>query len=509
MLVAWLVALAGWLVIAALPDRYEATARIYVDSTSRLDQAVERVVIDGNTGSELQRVRQTMLGRPMLERVIDTTNLHERAKTEDEKEALIRRLQDDIVVRQIEVDGRGFRDNVFSINYQDGDRATALAVVHALVGFFVEDVQNGMQLGSAEAQQFLQDQIAEYEKQLTEREQTLAEFKRRWVGRLPGESGDYFSRLEKSISELEKAEAELKVARERRRVLRLQLGLDKPPDGSTEGSELAVYDAPKSELDGRINELETTLSELNLRFTERHPDVVAVREQLDQLRAERAKALEALRANGSRENASIGSSEVFESIQMDLNDVQVEIAALETQAKDRARTVDRLRETVNEMPQVEAQLAQLTRDYTQVKEIYEELRARLEQEKLRTAVDVLGSVRFQIIDPPIVSLYPVSPDRRLLNLFCLVAAIGCGIGVAYFRNQLQPTFSSARALMQEAQIPVLGVVTEFFSPRERTVNRVAFVAFMASGLALIITGGTVFYWRIEIAESVKTMLEAV
>jgi len=505
--IAWMVALIGWLGVSLIPNQYGASARIYVDSTSRLDQVIERVTIQGDASSELQRVRQALLGRPTLERVVSATGMDLRAKTVEEREALIERLQTQVEVRELDPGGRGFRDNLFSIRYQDRERTMALAVVESLLEFFVNDVQQGQQSGSAEAELFLMQQIAEYESQLTQREQTLAEFKRQWVGLLPGDTGDYYSRLQAGLSELQNLESELVVARDRRAALRRQLGLD--PDTDTTIRDWASISPSEtdSDLDARIAELESSLGDLLLRYTDRHPDSVAVREQLDQLRAQRTLALESLRSAETIDSAAFNGNAVYENIQIMLNGVNVELAALQSQVRDRRAYVEGLRGKVNEIPQVEAELAQLTRDYAQVQEIYDELRSRLERERLRTAADVLEDVKFQVIDPPSASYFPLSPNRALLTFLCLVASLGAGVGFAYLRNRLHPVFSSVRTLRQGlGGLPVLGAVSRVVPPYERVIGRLGMTVFGVGALSLLMASGAVFYLGETIGASVRTVV---
>jgi hypothetical protein len=77
----------------------------------------------------------------------------------------------------------------------------SLDVVRTLLDNFVEGTLSGNRTGANEAQSFLVRQIADLEKRLSEAEARLAEFRKRNVGMLPGESrGDYFSRLEAEMT---------------------------------------------------------------------------------------------------------------------------------------------------------------------------------------------------------------------------------------------------------------------------------------------------------------------
>src|SRR3974377_614528 len=91
-------------------------------------------------------------------------------------------------------------------------REKALAVVKSLLNYLVEETLGGKRSGSDEAQKFLREQIADYEKRLVAAEGALAEFKRHNVGLVPGTQGDYFTRLQNENLASRKAQQTLDVA---------------------------------------------------------------------------------------------------------------------------------------------------------------------------------------------------------------------------------------------------------------------------------------------------------
>ena len=115
----------------------------------------------------------------------------------------------------------------------------------------------------------------------------------------------------------------------------------------------------------RIQETQAKLDELLLKFTDQHPDVIATEATLDELKKRRAKEMESLRRGDASAVASsgAGNNPVYQSIQLELNKVDVEIAALRRQAEQHANTVAELRKRANSAPQVEAEFQQLNRDY--------------------------------------------------------------------------------------------------------------------------------------------------
>ena len=93
LIAAWIVCALGWLLVFSMPDIYEARARVYVDADSRLADVMGEVGVRPGVGSRVYIVRQAMLGRPQLERVARESDLDLRARTEEEKEALLEYLK--------------------------------------------------------------------------------------------------------------------------------------------------------------------------------------------------------------------------------------------------------------------------------------------------------------------------------------------------------------------------------------------------------------------------------
>lgn len=493
MLAAWVICLFGFAAVCSWPNRYEASAVVYVDVSSRLDEVIGGVAIEWDMAEQLNRVRQEMLSRPVLETVARETDLDLRVTTPEQMSRLIASLQQRISIEEVRrrvPDPRLPTDSILTISYQDSNRQMALAVVQNLLDTFVNDVIRGGQGASDAARSFLLDRIAYYEEVLKAREAELARFKRENVGLLPGDEGDYFQRLQASMDELESLKADLRAAENRRDALRAQLNSENPtlPQGLSATGTTSGTPGPLDSLQTRIDDLEDRLSVLLLRWTEEHPDVIATRQQLNLLYERRSEELAALAAAGGSEfeGSAYSTNPVYQSIQIALNDIKVEIAGLQSEIAEHQRRVDDLRAKVDIMPDIEARLAGLTRDYDQVKQIHDQLVSRLEQERLGTAA-VANDVNFSVIEPPIADLEPSAPNRLLLLIGLFAASLGGGSALAYLIHMLHPVFSESRALRDYTQLPVLGSITAVRQPAERFARRLELTGFFALGVLLFAT----------------------
>src|SRR5687768_12733406 len=192
--VAWVVCLLGWFVVLAIPDMYQSSARVNVDTRTALGSVVDGLVVKVDVEAQLNLVRQTLLGRANLEKVAQQVGLDVTAKTGPERQALL----NSIVARiEIALEPPMVRDpripnTLFRISFSDSDRETALKVVDVLLNSFVEDTIGSDRTGTASAQRFLRDQLTDYGRRLAEAEGSLANFKKKNVGLVPGDQGGYF-----------------------------------------------------------------------------------------------------------------------------------------------------------------------------------------------------------------------------------------------------------------------------------------------------------------------------
>ena len=123
-------------------------------------------------------------------------------------------------------------------------------------------------------------------------------------------------------------------------------------------------------------------------------------------------------------------------------------------------SIAELRSRVDAIPEVEAELARLNRDYEVNKRNYDTLVQRLESARIsESAEQSADNVKFRVIEPPIVPFKPSGPERAVLNVLVLLAALGAGIGLAVLLAQLRPTISSRDVLQKVTGLPVLGTIT--------------------------------------------------
>jgi polysaccharide chain length determinant protein (PEP-CTERM system associated) len=210
-------------------------------------------------------------------------------------------------------------------------------------------------------------------------------------------------------------------------------------------------------VDPAIGNLEAELAQLRLRFTERHPDVARVKQTLEDLYRIREEEQRTRSAGGASPGRTLNP--VYQQMKIALSAADADLAGLQSQFAEKSAQVNYLRGMANTIPEVEAQLLRLNRDYDVVKQEYETLLKGLESVKMNQEVQAdKKDVQFSVVDPPHTPRAPIGPDRRRLNTMVLIAALGCGFAVAYLLSHRDPTFYSATSLREFSGLPVYGLV---------------------------------------------------
>jgi polysaccharide chain length determinant protein (PEP-CTERM system associated) len=465
----------GWVVVFALPDRYEADARVFVDTRTALKPALQGLTTEQNVDSQINYVRQSLLEGPQLEKIAkDTGVLPGTLKDERSRARILNMLSDSI---SLTVDNAGSQGDerstagtIYSFRYTDPSRVRALRVVSTLLKTFVEETLGGKREGSEQAQAFLEAQIKDYEQRLSSAEERLAAFKKKNMGLMPSEQGGYFTQLQTEVDAAKKAETDLSIALSRRDELTKQLHGDTAVSAAgASPSILGGRAAGGGDTLSRIQQAQANLDELLLKFTDKHPDVIAARATLEELKKRRAAELESLRRGDASAVASsgAGNNPVYQNIQLELNKEDVEIAALRRESAQHEGTVAEMRQRLNSAPQVEEEYQQLNRDYDVNKLQYTALLESYQKARLGERADNAGSVRFEVVLPPTAPLVPVWPKRTRLLGEIWIAAMLLGGALAYGLHLLKPIVSSVPAINELTAFPVLGVVSMAFPSRQQ------------------------------------------
>lgn len=496
LVVAWVVGIAGGVAAFKVPDRFEASARIFVDTQSILKPLMSGLAVQPNVDQQVSMLSRTLISRPNIEKLVRMADLDLKSETKAQQEGLVESL-----MKSVEIKSAG-RDNLYTLNYINADREKAKRVIQSMVSIFVESSLGASRKDTDSAKVFLDEQIKTYEAKLEEAETRLKDFRLRNLELQTGEGQDSVSRMGEISRQLEAAKLELREAENARDAARKQLEAERTGGGGSSVTQSLLQESAISvatpEIDARLDAQKRNLDALLQRYTEQHPDIVSGRRLIkdleEQKRREVAELRKAALAQPSTAQGGSANLAVQEMGRM-LATSEVQVAALKARVSEYQSRYASAREQSKTSPQLEAEASQLNRDYGIVKKNYEDLVARRQSAVMSGDLDMASAVvDFRLIDPPRVSPTPVSPNRMLLLGGALLASVGAGLLVTFAASQLRPVYDDAQQLRTKTGLPLLGVVSMILTDddrkRERT-NRLGFFAgtggLLASFLVALVT----------------------
>ncbi|MBI3772208.1 MAG: chain length-determining protein [Gammaproteobacteria bacterium] len=470
---AWFVCIIGWLVVLRLPDQYEASARVYLDTQSVLRPLLRGLVVQGNVEQQVNMITKTLLSRPNLEKVARMTDLDITAKTPEETETLL-----DSLAGRMKFDAGG-RDNLYIITFRDSNPELAKRVVQSLLTIFVEGSLGTTRSDTDVAQKFIDQQIEEYEKRLTEAEDKLKQFKQANVGKMPTDNAGYYSRLQSEMTSAQQAELELREATNRRDRLKEQLADEQEAVAGDLQNNVMPQASP---VDARIQGLQAKLDELLLQYTDRHPDVLSIKSTIADLKKQKEGQA------GAAVRSGLSVNPVYQQLKISLGEAEANVASLKARVGEYRSRVGQLKGMVNTVPQVEAEMARLNRDYEVVKQSYDELLQRRESAHMAEGAEQTGGdVKFRVIDPPRVPLEPAGPNRILFLSVVTLAGVVMGVALGFLLSQIHATFDTRAALREATGLPVLGSISMEWTPAQRMKLRMETMLFMGASAALVLS----------------------
>jgi polysaccharide chain length determinant protein (PEP-CTERM system associated) len=492
LIIAWVVAALGVVVAWKIPDQYEASARIYVDTDSILKPLMSGLAVQPNVDQQIGMLSRTLVSRPNIEKLIRMADLDLKNRSPNEQEALIEKLMKTIEIRT----AGGV--NLYSMVYRDTEQDKAKRVVQAMVSIFVESGLGASRKDTDSAKTFLSEQIKTFEAKLEEAEARLKQFRLRNIATQGGDGKDVATRMGEISTQYEAARLQLREAEQARDAAKRQLAEARGQAPSTAlpdllsgaGSTGAAVATP--EIDARIDAQKRNLDSLLQRYTDQHPDVLGTRRLLADLEEQKRKEVVELQRKAAAAAANRGTASsptdtlAVQELGRMLATAEVQVAAMKARTDEYGGRLASLRDSLKTAPQLEAEAAQINRDYAITKKNYEDLVARRQSAVMSGELDVASGVAdFRLVDPPRVTPKPVSPNRLLLVAAALVVALASGMFFAFAAAQMRPTFGDADTLRARTGLPLLGVVSMLTTEDDRRRERGSLIRFVSASGGLV------------------------
>jgi polysaccharide biosynthesis transport protein len=428
-----------------LPPRYLSSTLILVEQPTMPKDYVTPNVTD-DLQERMQSITQQILSRTRLLHIIDQFNLYAGPRSKGSPDAKVDRMRKDIGIDLVRDEHNQI--TAFNVSYTSRDPHMAQAVTSELTNLFINENVEESTNQAKDNTKFLEGQLETARKALSEQEEKVREFKAQHVGEMPGQLASNLQILSGLQSQLQNEEDALNTARQQHVYLQSMVDQYRTLQGSTKTSDgTTMVGLPA--LDQELDKLKAQLADLSSHYTDRHPDVRNLKEQIAKTEKMRDQLVASMKTKdaaahtgaqtGAQTDAQTDSSDTASSsggtdptqasllapIQGQLKSNQVEIANREHTIAALKVKMDEYQGRLNQEPIREQQLADLTRGYDQSKANYDDLLKKKNDSAMATSMVMQQrGERFQMIDPP---SFPQKPDFPNRLKFC---GIGLGIGLA-------------------------------------------------------------------------------
>jgi len=525
-----LVAIGVFLTVAVItmlwPTKYESSATILIEQ-QEIPQEMVRSTITSFADQRIQIISQQVMTTANLLRIINSYDLYPRLVQTRAREVVIDEMRGDISMDMISaevVDPRSGRPTAatiaFTLAYRGSTPDQALKVTNELTSLFLKkNVESRSELAS-ETSDFLSAEADRLNEEIRSLEGKLSEFKASNVDRLPELNQLNLSLLDRSERELQDVQRQLRALAERRIYLASEVArLSGNSELFTEDGE-RVY-SPQD----RLKYLEAQLATLEALYSERHPDVVRTRREIEGLSsslqemadetAGRSRELLALRAKRESLAGRLAESHpdirdldreiaatemrLAEGVAQDSTDptylqLKAQLVAVQAEEQSLEQLRDELKARIIGYERKLAETPLIEKDYMALQLDLEGARLKYREVKAREMEAVLAEnmetdrkgERLTMIEPPLPPEQPASPDRPLLMVAGLLLASASGIGTVVVAEATDTTVRGREVLEELVAMPALGLIPRIQTRADVRRQRVGIAAGGATAVVAVI-----------------------
>jgi polysaccharide chain length determinant protein (PEP-CTERM system associated) len=465
-------------VAIVLPPTYRSSATIRIQE-QEVPPDLVRSTITSFADERIQVISQQVMTRPVLLALIEKYDLYAKYRGRLTEDEILDRIRKDIKLTTINADisdrSSGRRVNAtiaFTISYDAPRPDRAQKVVNELASLYLDENSKVRRQSVAETSEFLAQEADRLAKQIQSIEEKLALFKRRNVGRMPDSSAVNVQLADRTESELRRVEQQIPVLEDRKLSLESQLALIKPNISVASGPGLGNGTGEQRELtpEERLRALQSQYASMSVLYTADHPDIRRVRQEIAALKAQTAASARSAEKGSGANEAPDNPAYILLATQ--LQNTRRELAQLAASRED-LRAKQRIYDArLMQIPEVEREYNELTRDYGNAQARYREIKTKEMQAAGAFELERDSKAeRFSLGEPANLPQSPVKPNRLAIALGGLVASLGSGLGLAFLLEMFDPSVKGPLELARIAPVAILTAIPYIETQSERVGTR--------------------------------------
>jgi len=404
------------------------------------------------TQQRLSLIKQLLFNRTSMAKVIRKLDLDLSIKNPYQYEALIEKIQSNLHTTTTR------RNNLFQISYLGEDPKTVRDIVNALATQYIEDSFQSKRSGSSISTDFYNDQILYYREKLDDAENAVQSYLEQNPSMALRRPDVKLARIQSMQTSLMDIRLQRKELQGRLDILNDQLSGKAPLSGTA-----ASDDSPI----GRLAMLEEHLSTLLLKYTDSYPEVLKVKGEIAELNKGLSSANDSTKSKGA-------SNPVLKQVKTEATKIKNALTMLTSREEEIEKEILNLEASLKEAPGEEKELLKLKRDVGVYEGLYNTLISKFEEMKITKELEQREEpFIFKVVNPAVLPVKPVKPDRVLFILFGLIAGIGAGVAVVFvWENYLDTSFKNIDSLKSSiGGLPVLAAIPNIVTDEVKRKTR--------------------------------------
>lgn len=506
----WALALLPFLFVLAasvslalfLPSLWTAKAVILVDR-QQIPESFVKSTITSDVEARILTLSQEIMSSAQLTKIIEAHNLYPTIRRQVSSEAAVDAMRRDIRIefRTDERDRRSPRMIAFGVGYTTSDPHNAMLVANEVAALYVDENVRYREKHAVATSQFLETQLVDVRGRLQNQERRITDYKERHMGELPEQREANLRTLDRLQQQMQGAQETMRRASERRQLLTQALAEIDQSSGGNVG--VGPNPTPAESTAARLSVLKQELAQMQTRYSDRYPDVISLKDQIQALEAKLAAEKQAAapapaaKSGGTSKGKELRpppQNAYVQSLMQQLDQAAIDTKATADEVKALQSQIALYQRRIENTPRSEQELALITRDYETTRELFRSLLGK--QGEAEIAADLEQRQKgehFRIIEPAGLPDRTAGPNRMRLLLIGLVLAVGAGGIAVVLAEHVDTSYRSVEDIRGHEPVPVISTIPKIVTERDRRRSlrqRRLQTAAVAAGLLAII--GTSF-----------------
>ena len=493
------------------PELYKSETTILVIPQS-VPQDYVRSTVSVNVEQQLSTIRQQVMSRTTLMRVMEDLRLFEKERKELAPEDVVDLMRKRVGIQVVHGKARNTSD-AFTLSFEYENPKSAMFGAARLASFFIDENLKTREQQAAGTSEFLDSQLKETKERLEALEAKVKDYKMRFMGELPQQMEANLRMLTGLQDRLRSNDAGTRALEDRKAYLEAQVSLLEKSITVTDNGQTLSVD-PSQSLEQQLAFKRARLADLTAKYTPMYPSVVAARQEVTELerRLAESQGSASLRPDGKKPGSALpasasslsGGTGEIRRMKDQLKSHEVEIASLKREKNTIEKNIAAVERKVEQSPKREQEMISLIRDYENQKKSYDDLLGKkLQADVSQNLEKRQKGTQFQILDPANLPQGSFKPDRKKAMLIALLLAVALGFGGSIFLESMDQTLHDVRSFKHLYKVQILGTIPAVQGPESRgelVLRRAAVIG----GLATFFVALSVFL--IAYHEKIRTIL---